>query len=66
MIFTEGQCDYETTVSSAMKLLGCDEKQERGKILNLNRFCKNPTFSQPHLPLRKPRCHVNKEKKEEG
>lgn len=64
MIFTEGPCDYERTVSSAMKLLGCDEKQ--GEDIKPEPFCKTPSFGRPHLPLREPGCHVNKERREEG
>lgn len=43
MIFTEGQCDYERTVSSAMKLLGCDEKQ--GEDIKPEPFCKSLPFA---------------------
>lgn len=43
MIFTEGQCDYERTVSSAMKLLGCDEKQ--GEDIKPEPFCKRLPFA---------------------
>lgn len=43
MIFTEGQCDYERTVSSAVKLLGCDEK--KGEDIKLEPFCKRLPFA---------------------
>ncbi len=43
MIFTEGQCDYERTVSSAMKLSGCDEKQ--GEDIKPEPFCKSLPFA---------------------
>lgn len=43
MIFTEGQCDYTRNVSSAMKLLGCDEKQEED--IKPEPFCKSLPFA---------------------
>lgn len=43
MIFTEGQCDYTRYVSSAMKLLGCDEKQ--GEDIKPEPFCESLPFA---------------------
>lgn len=54
MIFTEGQCDYEWTVSFAMKLPGNDENQ--AEDIKPEPFRKR----RPHLPRREPLCHVNR------